>query len=160
MATRGSSRRTEAVAPGSQVSGWKGRLARSGGTRRRFADPLGQRGVSLVEIMVATLILTIVALGMAEFFARGRFGFDQEEYKRVATLLAQEALERTIARPYPVIASWNEDRTIASKEYSIAVTAQSNIPEANIKTIRCAVTWDATPSVTRTTSMETMVYNK
>ena len=88
------------------------------------------RGVSLLEVMIATLILTIVVLGMVEFFAKGRKGFDMEERKRVATLLAQEAVERTTARPYDQIAPWSENRTVANIVYAVAVTTVANQPES------------------------------
>jgi len=118
------------------------------------------RGASLIEILVATLILSIVALGMAEFFAKGRMGFDQEERKRVATLLAQEAMERTTARPYAEIAPWAEQRTVAHVRYAINVTNQTDVPEASIKTVRSTVTWQATPSAQRSVSLATLVYDQ
>lgn len=126
---------------------------------REFAGPSGQRGASLIEIMVATLILSFVAIGTAEFFVRGRTGFDQEEHKRVGVLLAQEALERTVAQPYPQIVSWVEQRTIASVDYAIAVTAETDVPDPDMMTVRSTVTWDATPTATRTASLVTLVYD-
>jgi Tfp pilus assembly protein PilV len=125
---------------------------------RWYSELLGQSGASLVEIVVATFILSIVAIGMAEFFAGGRLAFDQEEHKRVATLLAQEALERTTALPYVNIASWSETRTIDHVDYSIAVTAIENLPQPDIITLECDVTWDAVPTGTRTASLVTFVY--
>lgn len=119
----------------------------------------GQRGTSLIEIMVATVILSFVAIGTTEFFVRGRTGFDQEERKRVGALLAQEALERTVALPYPQIDAWLEMRTVGTVDYTISVTAQTNVPEPDIKTVRCTVTWDATPTSERTTSLVTLVYD-
>jgi hypothetical protein len=109
--------------------------------------------------MVATLILSIVAIGTAEFFVRGRVGFDQEERKRVGSLLAQEALERTVVLPYPQINAWLEQRTVGTVDYTISVTAQTNVPEPDIKTVRCTVTWNATPTVERTASLATYVYD-
>lgn len=123
------------------------------------AEACGQRGVSLIEIMVATVILSFVAIGTAEFFVRGRTGFDQEERKRVGVQLAQEALERTVALPYPQIDAWIEARTVGTVDYTIAVTAQTNVPEPDIKTVRCTVTWNATPTSERTTSLVTLVYD-
>jgi len=119
----------------------------------------GQRGVSLIEIMVATVILSFVAIGTAEFFVRGRTGFDQEECKRVGSLLAQEALERTVVLPYPQIGDWLEQRTVGTTDYTITVTSQTNVPEPDIKTVRCTVTWDATPTSERSASLVTMVYD-
>jgi len=133
--------------------------ARSSSKRtRRARERTGQRGVTLVEIMVATLILGIVAIGMVEFFASGRIGFDREEHKRVATLLAQEALERTIAQPYNQINPWSEQRTVGVVDYVISVTTQSDVPESNMKTVLSTVNWNATPTVTRSTSMVTLVF--
>ncbi|MBC8367298.1 prepilin-type N-terminal cleavage/methylation domain-containing protein [bacterium] len=125
---------------------------------RWFSGLADQRGASLVEIVVATFILSIVAIGMAEFFAGGRLAFDQEESKRVATLLAQEALERTTALSYVNIASWSETRTIANVDYSIAVTATEDLPQPDIITLQCDVTWDAVPTGTRTATLVTFVY--
>lgn len=118
-----------------------------------------QGGSSLAEIVVATLILGLVAIGISQFFARGRFWFDQEEQKRVASLLAQEALERTVARPYPQVAAWNESRVIASVPYALVVTVETDVPESDMKTVRCAVTWQAASSAARSVSLLTMVYD-
>jgi Tfp pilus assembly protein PilV len=118
-----------------------------------------QAGASLIEIIIATLIVAILAIGLVEFFAKGRVGFDREERKRVATLLAQESMERTIAKGYTTIASWNETRRVSSVSYSVAVTVQSNTPETNIKTVRSTVTWQATPTAQRSVSLATLVFN-
>jgi Tfp pilus assembly protein PilV len=118
-----------------------------------------QSGASLIEIIIATLIVAILAIGLVEFFAKGRVGFDREERKRVATLLCQESMERTIAKGYAAIANWTETRRVSSVSYSVVVTVQSNTPEANIKTVRSTVTWQATPTATRAVSLATLVYN-
>ena len=119
----------------------------------------GQRGVSLIEIMVATVILSFVAIGTAQFFVRGRTGFDQEERKRVGVQLAQEALERTVTLPYPQIDSWLEQRTVGTVDYTISVTSQLDAPEPEMKTVRSTVTWNATPTAQRTASLVTFVYD-
>jgi Tfp pilus assembly protein PilV len=118
------------------------------------------RGVGLLEVVVATLILGMVAVGFGQFLARGRYWFDQEERKRVATLLAQEALERTIARPYAQIGPWTEHRVIASIPYAINVTTLLNAPENEMQTLRCVVTWPVTPSTQRSLSLATLVYDQ
>ena len=115
--------------------------------------------MTLIEIMVATLILGFVAIGMAEFFARGRTGFDHEEHKRVGILLAQEALERTVALPYAQVGPWSESHTISSTQYLIAVTTQTDVPQPDLKTVRCVVTWNESPTATRTASLVTFVYD-
>ena len=114
-------------------------------------------GSSLLEVIIATLILGFVAVGMVEFFAKGRIWFDQEEHKRVATLLAQDALERTVARPYSQINDWSEVRTVSYIPYTVTVTKQDNSPGADIKTIWSTVTWQATRTAQRNVSLSTFV---
>jgi type II secretory pathway pseudopilin PulG len=116
-----------------------------------------ESGSSLIEIIVATLIVSFIAIGTVEFFAKGRFWFDQEERKRVATQLAQEAIEKTTATAYTAIANWSETRTIASVSYAIAVTVTNDQPETGMKTVRSAVTWIARGNATRTVDLTTMV---
>ena len=125
--------------------------------QRFFANLADQRGASLVEIMIAVLILSFVSLGMVEFFASGRIGFDREEHRRVATLLAQEALERTVALPFPQITTWSEQRTVSRVVYTTMVTSQNNAPDIGMKTVQSSVTWNATPTSTRTVSLLTYV---
>lgn len=134
----------------------RGRRMRSSGPAMPRSD---QRGTSLIEIVVATLILSIIAIGMVEFFARGHAGFDQEERKRVGTLLAQEALERTVALSYDQIDDWTEDRTIGTVDYTITVTAVDDAPESDMKTVACTVTWNSAARATRQAALTTFVYN-
>jgi hypothetical protein len=109
-------------------------------------------------VVVATLLLGLVALGLVEFFAKGRFWFDQEESKRVATLLAQEAMERTVAQEYPAIQSWGEERTISRRPYTVRVGVVEDSPEPQIKTVQATVEWAAAAGARRTVSLATMVY--
>ncbi len=125
---------------------------------RRTPNRPGQRGMTLIEIMVATLILSIVTIGMVEFFAHGRMGLEQEERKRAATLLAQEALERTVAQPYELIDPWTEQRLVGSTTYTVTVAIQQNAPEMDMKAIACAVTWDIDATNERTALLTTFVY--
>lgn len=117
-----------------------------------------ESGSSLLEIMIAVVILALVTLGLVEFFAKGRIWFDQEEHKRVASLLAQEAMEKTVTRGYPLIANWSQWRTVSNVRYSVAVTVQANTPEADMKTITSVATWQATPVAQRSVTLMTMVY--
>ena len=118
-------------------------------------------GAGLLEIVVATLIFSIVAIGLVEFFAKGRVWFDQEEHKRVATLLAQDALERTVSSSYADIADWNETRTVDHVQYRVSVTVEVNPPSmADMKRIWSVVTWRAKPTAAdRTVSLASAVFN-
>jgi hypothetical protein len=116
------------------------------------------RGASLLEVIVATLILGIFSIETVEFFARARYWFDQEERKRVATFLAQEALEKS-GVPFANLIPRIEVRSIASVQYSIAVMVQGNTPDIRINTIRCTVTWIARPGVPRSVSLASLAYD-
>jgi Tfp pilus assembly protein PilV len=124
--------------------------------RRRFRN---RSGSSLLEIIIATLLVSITVLALVAFFAKGRVWFDHEEHKRVATLLAQEAMERSVSMPFAQILPWQEQRTVAMVRYSIAVTMEENTPEPDMKTVRSRVTWSATPSAQRSVSLATLVHN-
>jgi Tfp pilus assembly protein PilV len=140
-------RRTRSLKPGPCATG----VLRPGRNSRR--------GASLLELMIATLIMGFVAVGLVEFFAKGRIWFDQEEHKRVATLLAQEATERTVSKPYAQIAAWTETRKVSSVSYAMAVTVQNDTPETSIKTVRSTVTWQATRTAQRSVSLATLVFS-
>jgi hypothetical protein len=117
------------------------------------------RGASLIEVIVATLILGLFSIQTVEFFARARFWFDQEERKRIATLLAQEALEKT-GVPYADVVPRTDLRSIASIQYTIVVTVQGNTPDFGVNTVRCVVSWWALPSVSRAVTLASLVYDR
>jgi prepilin-type N-terminal cleavage/methylation domain-containing protein len=119
-----------------------------------------QRGVSLIEVVLATVILTVVAVGLVTYFAQGRVWFDHEEHKRVATQLAQDSLERTIARGYEDIGAWRETRDVAGVEYTIEVDVTVNSPDQDMKTIESVVWWNQTTQAKRSVSLVTMVWEK
>jgi hypothetical protein len=117
------------------------------------------RGAGLIEVVVATLILGLFSIETVEFFARARYWFDQEERKRVATLLAQESLERN-GVPFVNVLPRTEMHIIASIQYRVAVTVQANTPDLGVNTVHCIVSWWAKPSIERTVSLATIVFDR
>src|SRR5436190_1723108 len=81
-----------------------------------------QRGVTLLETLIAAFILLFVLLSMISSYTLGRRDIDQEEIKRRATALAMDRLE-TVKSRYA-----NEVRRI------VPATAWDNIKEAKIDT--------------------------
>jgi prepilin-type N-terminal cleavage/methylation domain-containing protein len=55
---------------------------------------LSQRGISLVEVMVAAVIFAIVSLAVVEFFYLGRAYIREMGLRRTALALAQQKLEQ------------------------------------------------------------------
>ena len=126
----------------------------------RVARKPGERGSSLLEVMIAVLILSIVSVAMSVFFARGRFMFDQEERKRVGTLIAQQALEQAKGMNYADVGAWSDTLTVANITYDLAVTVQAGAPAADMKTVRAVTTWQVRPTVDRSVSLATLIYDK
>ncbi len=126
----------------------------------RAAGKPAERGSSLLEVMIAVLIVSIVSVAMSVFFARGRFMFDQEERKRVGTLIAQQALEQAKAMNYADVGAWSDTLIVANITYDLAVSVQTGAPAADMKTVRAVTTWQVRPSVDRSVSLVTLLYDK
>ena len=62
--------------------------------KRRLANKRSQKGISLIEVMLAILILVIIVLGNASLFAYGAGQISQSKNTRVAVQLANQKLER------------------------------------------------------------------
>ena len=59
-----------------------------------------QSGLSLVELMVALLLLGVALMGMAAAFAPGRMAIQQGDQATTATFLARQVLEDMRNRAY------------------------------------------------------------
>lgn len=62
--------------------------------KHRLANKRSQKGISLIEVMLAILILVIIVLGNASLFAYGAGQISQSKNTRVAVQLANQKLER------------------------------------------------------------------
>jgi len=126
---------------------------------RRVRPRTFESGSSILEVMIAAFLVGVVSLMLVEFFARGRYSIDQEERKRTATLLAQDALEQATATNYALIDNWNEQRTVANVQYAIAVTVDEDAPDPGMKSVQSSVTWQAAGGTPRNVTLNTIVYN-
>ncbi len=78
------------------VVGWTGLAARGcgcGASPARPRDVSGQRGVTMVELIVAMLLLAIGLVGMAAAVPYAMYGVLAGGYQTTATLLAQQAID-------------------------------------------------------------------
>ncbi|MFN0149507.1 MAG: hypothetical protein ACKVU1_02215 [bacterium] len=125
----------------------------------RAKAPSRAAGSSLIEVMIASFLVGVVSLMMVEFFARGRYSIDQEERKRAATLLAQDALEKATATEYAMIGDTNEQRTVANVQYTIDVTVEDDEPGLGMKSLESSVTWQGAEGTARNVTLNTIVYN-
>jgi Tfp pilus assembly protein PilV len=77
--------------------------------RIRWQPLADEKGLTLLEVMIAALILLFVLLSMISGYNMGRINLDREEVKRRAIALAQDRMETIRARAMapPVTASFN-----------------------------------------------------
>ena len=70
---------------------------------------LDQKGVTLVELMVAMILLAIALVALAASIPYAMYGVIVSGFQTTATLIAQEAIERAKAADYGSIASLQFD---------------------------------------------------
>ena len=122
---------------------------------------LGQRGITMVELMVAMILMSIALLALAASFPYAMYGVMAGGFQTTATLLAQEAVERAKAADYGSIASMSFDgssgtlptdcdgsanlRTVtAYSGFSRCVAVQPGTPTSSTTTITVAVDFSGT----------------
>jgi type IV pilus modification protein PilV len=116
-------------------------------TRIRLFGPSDRRGFSLVEIMIAVLVLTIGMLGatalLLSIIDSNRFS----DRLSTAVTLSRDRLEEVKRLGYN-----NADTAAGTEDYgSISnfslykrvTTVSSNTPAANMKTVNVTVYWDS-----------------
>jgi type IV pilus assembly protein PilV len=103
-------------------------------------------GFTLIEILIATVIITIVSLGVTTLTVGIMHGNSFSKRLTTATTLVQDRLEDVKRRGYAnvgtsVIQNYG---TIANfSGYKRVVTVTNDIPAANMKTVKVKVSWDA-----------------
>ena len=67
---------------------------------RKFLPHTSEDGFSLIEVLIALVILVIVILGGGLYFFYGHLGINREGYRRAALELASQRLEQVKAADY------------------------------------------------------------
>jgi Tfp pilus assembly protein PilV len=117
-------------------------------------------GFSLLEVMVAALLLLIVFFGLAQLYTRGRTQMGYEEDRRKATAVAQARLDG-IRRDYgyDALAALNgttTSYTVDGRNFSVLHAVTTDSPEPQSTSITLTVSWAAkTYSGTVTRSLNT-----
>jgi prepilin-type N-terminal cleavage/methylation domain-containing protein len=73
---------------------------------------LDQKGLTMVELMVAMILLTIALVALAASIPYAMYGVVASGFQTTATLLAQEAIEHAKATDYGSIASLTFDGNV------------------------------------------------
>src|SRR4029450_10658394 len=86
-----------------EASGWPA-VEKRGPMRQR-----DQRGVTMVELMVAMVLMAVALLALAASIPYALYGVVASGFQTTATLLAQEAIERAKAADYGSISGLSFD---------------------------------------------------
>jgi type II secretory pathway pseudopilin PulG len=99
-----------------------------------------KKGTSLVEVMVAVLILTIVVVGGSFFFVASTGQINLREEYRAASRLAEQKLEELKAGSYDVIAIGETKESISMDDLSYSrSTVATDI--GSYKQVQVTVNW-------------------
>lgn len=104
-------------------------------------------GFSLVEVLVAAVLLMVVFFGLAQTHARARRQLDYEEDRRKASAVAQWRLDG-IRRDYrydDLVTLNGVDTTyvVDDRTYRVTLDVTSGAPEAQATLLAATVTWTA-----------------
>jgi prepilin-type N-terminal cleavage/methylation domain-containing protein len=112
---------------------------------------LNQQGVSMVELMVAMILLTIALVGLAASFPYAMYAVVASGYQTTATLLAEEALERAKATDYGSMASLSFDGSSGTLPTDCSGSGNFRTVTAFPGFSRCVAVQTGSPTGTTTT---------
>ena len=107
----------------------------------------GERGFSLLEVLIAAVLLMVVFFGLAQLYARGRGQLNHEEDRRKATAVAQARLDG-LRRDFgyddlPGLDGTDTTFAVDGRDFAVAHDITADAPETNATTITLTVTWTA-----------------
>jgi prepilin-type N-terminal cleavage/methylation domain-containing protein len=125
-------------------------------------DRSGERGVTLVELLAALIVISIGVLALVRLFPTAERNQQEDRMLTSGNLYAQEKVEQLVARNWidPELTigrhpagSVVEDLGTTGKWHRFYVVSQMATPLDNLKKITVTVTWDfmGSRSVTATT---------
>src|SRR5262245_61326350 len=113
---------------------------------RRLRD---QKGITMVELMVAIILMAIALLALAASFPYAMYAVVASGYQTTATLLAQEAIEHAKSADYASMASLTFDGSTVSGDCS--GTGNFHIVSAFPGFSRCVAVQVGVPTTATTT---------
>lgn len=114
------------------------------GWSRRVPKARGQEGLTLIEVLVAAVILAVASVGVSSLLAGGLIRSDTNSAMTHATDLAIEEMEDLRSLAYGTLASRtapNSPDVWNGTSFTIQSTVTRDSPAVNMSTIGVAVTW-------------------
>ena len=100
-----------------------------------------QRGISLLEILVAITLFAITSSGLAAFLVQSLRRTAGNRASTGAVIAAQHEVEDLRSLDYPAIASRSYSTTITGKSYGVGTVVQNNTPASGMKQITVTVSY-------------------
>jgi prepilin-type N-terminal cleavage/methylation domain-containing protein len=138
---------------------------------RQPAHRRDERGVTLLELLVAMTLLAVALIGLAASFPLSMFGVTLGGYQTTATLLAQQSLEDARGRAYSNLTTVATGGSVCTTSgggtfvsvtgysgFSRCVSVETGVPIAGTSTVTVVVRFqlgDGQPLYTRLTSVYT-----
>jgi len=115
--------------------------------RQRRKAALSRRGFSILEVLIAAILLLVVFFALASTYSKGRRQMAYEEDRRRATALAQSVLDgirRTgTYDALPALDGNTSSSVVESRTYNVVLAVAPETPQPNATTLTATVTWDA-----------------
>ncbi len=111
-------------------------------------------GVTLLELMVAMLLLAIALIGLAASFPLAMYGVTTGGFQTTATLLAQEGVELAKATPYSALPAIDTGDFVAVPGYAgftRRITVAQGTPTATTTTVTVVVRFSGSAGANDTT---------
>ena len=100
-----------------------------------------QRGISLLEILVAITLFAITASGLAAFLVQSLRRTAGNRASTGAVIAAQHEVEDLRSLDYPAIVSRSYATTITGKPYGVGTIVQNDTPASGMKQVTVTVSY-------------------
>jgi len=104
-------------------------------------------GFSLLEVLIAAVLLIIVFFGLAQLYAKGRNQMNYEEDRRKATAVAQARIDG-IRSDYrydmlPSLDGVDTTYVVDDRDFTVSQEITAGAPEPEATTVKLEVSWTA-----------------
>jgi prepilin-type N-terminal cleavage/methylation domain-containing protein len=107
----------------------------------RRAAVRNQRGLSLIETIVALSLFAVTAATMSKFLVAQIRHASNNNLQTKAYALAEDQLETIRSQRFNDMASSSKQVNVGAVKYTVATTVTNNTPASGLKSINVAVNW-------------------